>query len=374
MAGVFNGASDESTLFMTAIDVGISVILVSWGSSTHTGNVRTLNEDAALVAPPVFVVADGMGGHDSGEIASALAIGSMKALRSARIIDRTAIVDTVAQANRVIHDQSGGGERSMGTTITGVVVAGSREGAAVSVLNVGDSRTYRLRGGELEQLTTDHSHVQELIDAGLLDLTGAATHPQRNVVTRALGIEPSVEVDVALVPVLVGDRFLICSDGLCGQLDSTTMAACLAISGPQAAADALVRTTLAGEARDNVTVIVLDIDGIELVEDVDRTDRRSTSMAMVTSMGSGHDHADITDRRISDDTVGTLRSPASVPARRGMINEVPTSRQPDTEVVVPPPSFLIESVPPPELSRKRTDQIDVTTPLDAAVNPGCGEV
>lgn len=372
MTGVINGASDESALFMTAIDVGISIILVSWGSSTHTGNVRTLNEDAALVAPPVFVVADGMGGHDSGEIASALAIGSMTALRSARIIDRAAIVDTVAQANRVIHHQSGGGERSMGTTITGVVVAGSRDGAAVSVLNVGDSRTYRLRGGELEQLTTDHSHVQELIDAGLLDPAGAATHPQRNVVTRALGIEPSVEVDVALVPVLVGDRFLICSDGLCGQLDSTTMAACLAITGPQAAADALVRTTLAGEARDNVTVIVLDIDGIELVEDVDRTDRRSTSMA------SGDDHPDITDRRItdrriSDDSVGTSHPPVSVPALHGMINEVPTSRQPETEVVELPPSFLIESVPPPEQSPKRTDQ-DVTTPLDAAVDPGRGEV
>ena len=367
MTGVINGASDESALFMTAIDVGISIILVSWGSSTHTGNVRTLNEDAALVAPPVFVVADGMGGHDSGEVASALAIGSMKALRSARIIDRAAIIETVAQANRVIHHQSGGGERSMGTTITGVVVAGSRDGAAVSVLNVGDSRTYRLRWGELEQMTTDHSHVQELIDAGLLDPAGAATHPQRNVVTRALGIEPSVEVDVALVPVLVGDRFLICSDGLCGQLDSTTMAACLAISGPQAAADALVRTTLAGEARDNVTVIVLDIDGIELVEDVDRTDRRSTSMA------SGDDHADITDRRISYDTVETPHPPVSVPALHGMINEVPTSRQPDTEVGVSPPSFLIDSVPPSELSPKRTDQ-DVTTPLDVAVDPGRGEV
>jgi serine/threonine protein phosphatase PrpC len=368
MTRVINGASDESALFMTAIDIGTSTILVSWGSSTHTGNVRTLNEDAALVAPPVFVVADGMGGHDGGEIASALAIESMKSLRSAATIDRTAIVDTVAQANHVIHQQSGGGERSMGTTITGVVVAGSPNAAAVSVLNVGDSRTYRLRGGQLEQMTTDHSHVQELIDAGLLDPAGAAAHPQRNVVTRALGIEPSVEVDVVLVPVLVGDRFLICSDGLCGQLDSLTMAACLAISGPQTAADALVRTTLGGEARDNVTVIVLDIDGIAFAEDVDRTDRRGTSMA------SGDDRADITDRRFSDDTVETSRSPAIAAAMPGMIFEVPTSREPDTEVVEAPPPSLIESVPPPTQSPRRTEQIDVNTPMATAVDHGRGEV
>ena len=340
------------------VESGASAISVSWGSSTHAGNVRALNEDSLLAAAPVFVVADGMGGHEGGDVASALAVGVMSALVTMTgDIDRRTIVDTVTHANDVIHLQSGGGERSMGTTITGLVMAGSRRGGDISILNVGDSRTYRLRQGVLEQITVDHSHVQELVDAGLLDPAMAAHHPQRNVVTRALGIDPDVEVDVIITAVGVGDRFLVCSDGLSGELDEQSIGHCLSLEDAQLAADALVNLTLEHEARDNVTVIVVDIEAIELTPDADRTDPRGA--ITLVSAGRHHDQ-DVTDRRTTPD-------PASEPVPPGIDANLISSVPRWAPVATPPqqPTFdpplagtLIDDVP----VRRMAPPEDTTTP------------
>jgi serine/threonine protein phosphatase PrpC len=241
------------------IDIGRHVVALEWGSCTNVGNIRTVNEDSLLASDPVFVVADGMGGHDGGDVASSIAVTTLASLCDRGAVDSATIVDTIGTANALIHQKSLGTARGMGTTLTGLIAAQTLGGASLMVVNVGDSRTYRQRNGHLSQVTVDHSQVQELIDAGLLDKEHAATHPERNVVTRALGVDPHVDVDI--VPLLVepGDRFLVCSDGLSGELAEPVIEAELAHDGPSAVAARLVDLVLQGPARDNVSVIVVDV-------------------------------------------------------------------------------------------------------------------
>lgn len=241
-------------------DVGGAVLKLVWSAYSDVGNVRTLNEDSMLAVPPVFVVADGMGGHEGGEVASALAVRALASIGEMTDVGRSDVIDIVEVANRIIHERSGGGERGMGTTLTGLVVTHSTAfPPAVTIVNVGDSRTYRVRDGALAQLTIDHSQVQELVERGLIAPADAATHPDRNIVTRALGIDVPVEVDTFRVDILAGDRFLVCSDGLTGELTTDEMLGVLGEADPAIAAARLVEQTLAGPARDNVSVIVLDV-------------------------------------------------------------------------------------------------------------------
>lgn len=261
------------------IRTGRSIIQIAWGSQTHTGKVRRVNEDSLLVAPPVYVVADGMGGHDGGDVASALAVGTMASLQNRAALDRAAILDTIRSANRMIYQRSGGRSRGMGTTLTGLVVTSIQPGHEMVSLNIGDSRTYRYRNGVLTQLTVDHSHVQELVDAGLLDPADAADHAERNVVTRALGIEVEVEVDLQPVATNVGDRFLVCSDGVTGELANDQIVAALGDPNPVSAASALLALVLQGRAADNASMIVLDVLGIEDDPDTERTNPRGDVLA-----------------------------------------------------------------------------------------------
>ena len=236
-----------------------------WASATHRGNRRPHNEDAVCTVPPVFLVADGMGGHRAGDIASALAIGAMSALRSASAIPLVELARALLATNRLIRAKSGGGDLAMGTTLTGIAVADGRP-ANAAIINVGDSRTYLYADGVLTQVTHDHSQVQELVDGGYITEREARTHPERHVVTRALGIADHVSIDVTLVPLAVGQRWFICSDGLSGELEDDEIRGLLAAELPADAAAALVNRVLAGVAADNVSVVVVDVVGLQPLE------------------------------------------------------------------------------------------------------------
>lgn len=227
------------------------------GAASEVGCVREVNEDCVGVGERVFVVADGMGGHAAGEVASGLAVECLKQLGE-RVGDVRA---AVGRANREIvaaargnPDQSG-----MGTTVAGLGVVEVAGSAHWVVFNVGDCRVYRLHEGELTQLTVDHNAVDELVAAGMISKEEARDHPQRNVVTRALGTEPEPEADLWVFPPAVGERFLLCSDGLSQELVDSEIAAVLrAEDDPQAAAERLVNAAVMAGGRDNVTVIVVD--------------------------------------------------------------------------------------------------------------------
>ncbi|MGD8193466.1 PP2C family protein-serine/threonine phosphatase [Herbiconiux sp. P18] len=229
------------------------------GTATHTGLRRRANEDAFLAAEPVFLVADGMGGHEAGEVASALAVDAFTALTSERSIDAADIRLAFDRAHEAIAAIVSTGLRRAGTTVSGVAVAESDGRAHWLVFNLGDSRTYRLTGGELEQISVDHSVVQELLDGGELDRAAAASHPDRNVITRALGAGGPYQADYWLVPVESGDRMLICSDGISGELDDELIAHVLIEEqSAQEAATRLVHEGLLRGGRDNLTAVVID--------------------------------------------------------------------------------------------------------------------
>jgi PPM family protein phosphatase len=227
--------------------------------------VRTQNQDRSLIVDnALYVVADGMGGHVGGEVAAQLTVETLATLGGSGELRSDDVISRVERANREILDQAERNPdlRGMGTTITGLAVVEGDDTAPalLLVLNVGDSRTYWLRGGELEQITEDHSVVGELIREGKISSADARTHRSRSVLTRALGVEPDVECDVVEVAPIVGDRFLICSDGLPTELADTLIAATLRrLRDPQEAASALVREAVDHGGRDNVTVIVVDV-------------------------------------------------------------------------------------------------------------------
>lgn len=231
------------------------------GAATNVGLVRALNEDSMLVDPPVFVVADGMGGHAHGEVASALAVDGLRGLGGREELSVEDVTDAVGALNGVIQSASmeDPSMRGMGTTVVGVIAV-QHEGAPYWLgFNVGDSRLYRWALGVLEQVSKDHSVVQELIDSGKITQSEVATHPQRSVITRVLGTVGSAEPDYWLLPVTSGERFLLCSDGLTTELAPSQIATVLGEhEDPQDAVEALVTAALRAGGRDNVTVIVVD--------------------------------------------------------------------------------------------------------------------
>jgi protein phosphatase len=219
-----------------------------------------VNEDSYLAEPPLFAVADGMGGHGAGDLASRLAIDAMtSAVRQSLSPD--AVLAALEGANRAIVTYEGA--RGMGTTITGLALLDrGAEGEQLMVFNVGDSRVYRLSGGRLEQVTVDHSEVQELVQAGVITRDQARIHPRRNIVTRALGTTPASRPDYWLLSAAAGDRYLICSDGLYSEIHDEHIGSLLANGGsPQATADALVAAAEVAGGHDNITVIVIDVVG-----------------------------------------------------------------------------------------------------------------
>jgi PPM family protein phosphatase len=234
------------------------MIHFSHGAATSVGRVRQVNEDSYLAVPPLFVVADGMGGHGSGDLASRIAIEDMRAIVALRPLFAEAVLTALEHANRHIIERDEASR--MGTTATGLAALETAGGDHLMVFNIGDSRVYRLSGGRLEQLTVDHSEVQELVLAGVITKEQARTHPRRNVVTRALGSDAGLMPDHWLLPAISGDRYLICSDGLFSELPDEVIQSLLAAGAPQQAADALVSAANNAGGRDNVTVVVVDIE------------------------------------------------------------------------------------------------------------------
>lgn len=229
------------------------------GAATHQGCVRDHNEDAALTMPQagLWLVADGVGGHEAGDVASALIVeevGSVGVPVSAQDL-RARVSERLARADRRIRDHA---ERRGGALIGATMVALLIHEAGFTCLWAGDSRIYLLRHGRLTRLTTDHSEVQALIDAGALTEAEARRSPRRNVITRAIGIENAAVTEAVTGTVEAGDVFLLCSDGLTEHVPDEDLAPLLARELPaQALAEALIAETLARGARDNVTAVVL---------------------------------------------------------------------------------------------------------------------
>ena len=232
------------------------------GAATDVGAVRDHNEDALLAEDTVLVVADGMGGHAAGEVASRIAVETFGELVGHT--DRTAeeVVDRIGRAHDTIvgsareHPE----QRGMGTTTTGLVLVTEDDEPVWLAFNVGDSRLYTLRAGELSQVSVDHSEVQELVDAGVITPDEAAVHPARNIVTRSLGA-PTHHPDVWLLPVTPGETLLLCSDGLTNELtDGQVRDILLGHPDPAEAAEELVRSAVTAGGRDNVSVVVAVID------------------------------------------------------------------------------------------------------------------
>ncbi|HWU25577.1 MAG TPA: protein phosphatase 2C domain-containing protein [Rhizomicrobium sp.] len=222
---------------------------------THVGRRRKLNEDAVLSRPGLWAVADGMGGHESGEIASTLAVSLLDAAAG-----RLALGERVAAAEAAIQDVNarlfemagGTGGRTIGTTI----VAIAADANSFVCLWAGDSRAYRARGGHLAQLTHDHSLVQELVDAGELAPEAALHHPNANVITRAVGSEPALKLDRREGDILPGDTFLLASDGLTRLVSAAEILTGLQAKDIAAQADRFIETCLERGAPDNVSVVI----------------------------------------------------------------------------------------------------------------------
>ena len=232
-----------------------------WGATTDVGMVRQQNEDAFHAEENLYIVADGMGGHNAGEVASALAVSTVRSGARMGIHTPDQFRELVQQANTAIYTASldDSTQSGMGTTLTAAAIIPGEE-PRILVANVGDSRTYLFRSGALTRLSVDHSYVQELVNEGIITPEEARVHPRRNIVTRAMGIDRFVQVDVFSHLVRTGDRLVLCSDGLVDEVADTDIARVLIEhSDPQDTAEALVLVANANGGRDNTTVIVLDI-------------------------------------------------------------------------------------------------------------------
>ena len=241
------------------------------GAATDVGTVREVNEDAFLAAPPVFVVADGMGGHDGGDVASDIVIEEFGRLVNGGYdpaCGPAVVAETLTQCQRRIAEydaqQRSAGARDFAAGTTAVVaLVIEHEGEPTWLLaNLGDSRVYTFHDGELQQISTDHSVVQELVDSGEISAAEAAVHPERHIITRALGGKGSTVADYFVLPLSAAQRILLCSDGVNGMIDDARIAEILAgADDPGEAAHKVVAAAVAAGGEDNATAVVVDVVG-----------------------------------------------------------------------------------------------------------------
>lgn len=243
-----------------AVPVPGGTLDLSWAAATDTGRRREVNQDAMFAAFPLFVVADGMGGHVGGEIASASTIDRLRAVAESGVVTPKSIEKALARAVKDIASHPEATDDGTGTTVTGVFLDTAGEAPHWVTLNIGDSRVYLVRDGAIVQVTTDHSVVQELVAAGRLSPEEAENHPYGNVITRAVGPSEGVTPDYVRLDVAEGDRFVICSDGLTKELTDYGIRHFLdENSDPADAVKAMLDAALENGGRDNITVIVLDV-------------------------------------------------------------------------------------------------------------------
>lgn len=255
----------------------IEVVSSYYGSRTEVGHVREHNEDSLTVLPPLFAVADGMGGHEAGEVASEITINTLNDL-APESADAEALARAVVAANlNVIKAPSQGiGREGMGTTLTAAILEKER----LIIAQVGDSRAYLLHNGSLQQITRDHSLMADMIEAGQLTEAEARVHPNRSVITRAIGSDPHMQPDLYELNVETGDRLLLCSDGVCGMIEDSEIASIMRQApSAQACADQLVETALHAGGFDNATAVVVDVEGFKAVREKKQR-RKSKALAI----------------------------------------------------------------------------------------------
>jgi PPM family protein phosphatase len=256
---------------------------------THAGKVRQNNEDALLVGEgedeTLFVVADGIGGFEAGEVASSLAVDVLKNLQPDEPFKAA-----IGEANRRIVAAGRGDEKlsGMGTTVVAIRFGGKQGEPVAEVAHVGDSRAYLMRGGDMNPITEDHSLVAELVRSGDLTRDQAAEHPQKNLITRALGADEEVDVDTAILPIEAGDRILLCSDGLSDMVSETGISEILADSpdDPERAARVLLSAALDAGGNDNITIVVVDLKEQPEADVRERRERRSGGTSEMLALGS----------------------------------------------------------------------------------------
>ncbi|MCI2957448.1 protein phosphatase 2C domain-containing protein [Agromyces atrinae] len=261
-------------------------VVVTVAAVTDRGQKRQANEDSLLAESPVYLVADGMGGYDAGDLASQAVVAAFREhVVGNEITTLDEVRDALSAADDAVEVVSGTTKRGAGSTVSGVALVEHDGLPHWLVFNVGDSRVYRHTGSDLEQITVDHSLGQELVDEGALRPEDLATFARRNVITRAIGA-PDSTADSWLMPVTDGERLLICSDGLTSEVSDEAIRATLTMSGrPESAAEALVQRANQAGGRDNITVIVVDVvsGGGRLTND-DTTSLRFASLGLGDSM------------------------------------------------------------------------------------------
>lgn len=246
-------------------------LTLAWGAATDTGRRRSANEDSVVAASPLFAVADGMGGHSAGDLASAAVVERLAEAVTGDFLAVRAIEKALERATADIGAIAGDDELGVGTTVTGAILTLRDLDPHFAVFNVGDSRVYLFEGNELVQVTVDHSVVQELVEAGALTRAEAEHHPDSNIITRAIGFNARAMPDVWMLPLRTGMRLLICSDGLTKEVPDERIRLHLAAGlTPAETASALVDAALAAGGRDNITTIVLEV--VEAPEQLDLDD------------------------------------------------------------------------------------------------------
>jgi protein phosphatase len=235
-------------------------VSLSWAALSDKGYRRSINEDSLVARSPIFAVADGMGGHSAGDFASAAVVTRLAEQVSANFVTQDAINEALRAAVDDMSRGVGQTDLGTGTTVTGIALTLIEGQACWLVFNIGDSRTYQYHEGVLEQLTIDHSIVQELMDAGAITQAEAEVHPHSNVITRAVGFNEDPVPDYWLIPIVEGARLLVCSDGLTKELTEHGIRHFLAEgTSPLDAAQQLMDAALGNGGRDNVTVVVVDV-------------------------------------------------------------------------------------------------------------------
>ena len=274
----FEPITDDLIDTDATFDAGTSSMLM-WGARSDVGCVRSHNEDSYLAASPLFCVCDGMGGHAAGEVASAIAVETI-AKTGPKSADAAQLAASIEAANAAIIEAAvnGVGRPGMGCTATAAYI----EGTTLAIAHVGDSRAYLLHEGTLIRVTRDHSYVEELVDAGEITADEARTHPNRSVITRALGSDPAMYADHFTLNVEEGDRLILCSDGMSGMVpDGEIERIAQQSSTAQICTDNLVDAALAAGGGDNVTVVVVDITDDGRVREVARKHKRTLFFAIV---------------------------------------------------------------------------------------------